>query len=132
MATPGSSSLITVFVVSVTVMSFFTTTAAERIEKMEDPNYRMVGTLTLVSSYCLLLLLGFLVISRTAVLENEAMFAGMKVVFAAFIPLAFFLLIEHMGVLEEAWSDPDFNIIKTLGGCIAIGLLYLMILFIQP
>ena len=106
-------SITTLFVISVTIMVFFTTSASNQIEEIENPNVRFIGTGTLIMSYCLLLIFGVMLIAHNAVDDYPTLFAGLKVVYAAFIVPAFILMYDLAETLAETYHDPDFSILRT-------------------
>ena len=132
MVEPTTQALTTLFVVSVTVMVFFTTSASRRIEQMESPNLRIIGTLSLVGSYCLLPLLGFIIISATGIAGDSALFTGMEVVFAAFVVPGLVLMYNQVEVVLDSLEDSDFSILWTILRILFVGILYLGIGPVQP
>ena len=122
----------TLFVVSVSVMVFFTSTASNRIEKMNSPNRQIIATLTLLGSYCLLLLLAWLLVVSDPLDGYVVLQTTMQVVFAAFIPPGFVLLYDQLSQLEEYYEDPDFSYLWTLLGLAFIAFLYIGFMFASP
>lgn len=129
-ASPGA--LTTIFVVSVTVMAFFSTTAAKNLETIHSPNARFTGALSLLFSYSLLFYLAAIIIASNAFDPYPAIFASMKVVFAAFVVPGFILLYRTEPIIRDAWNDPDFNIPWMLSGFVLVALTYTGILLMNP
>lgn len=128
----STAATVTLFVVSVTVMAFFTTSAANRIEKMESPNMQMVASLTLISSFVLVALLGWLLVVGDALDGQPELYRPMQFVFAAFISLGVVLLFDQFDKIDEYYEDPDFSFFWTLLGGVVVALVYAMFLLASP
>jgi len=126
------SPIVTLFVVSVTVMVFFTTSAMNRVEKLDNPTRKFIATLTLSGSYMLLLLLAWLLVVSEQLDDYPAVYKLMQVVFAAFIVPGLVLLYDQVDRLEEYYHHPDFSLFWAIAGSAFAALLYLTIIFASP
>lgn len=126
------STLATVVVVSVSIMSFFTSSAADRIDNMPAGYLKFVSILSICGSYCLLFILGAIVVGSGILANNPVLFNGLKVVFVAFIIPSFILVFDLLNGLEDCWKDPDFNSVKGIALLVFISVLYYGLLQIGP
>jgi len=128
----GPAPIITVFVVSVTVMVFFTTSAISRVEELRNPNRKFIATLSLLSSYTLLFWLAWLLVVSGPLDGYPALYKSMQIVFAAFIIPGSVLLHDQVDRLGQYYSHPDFSLFWTAAGCAFIAFCYLGIIFASP
>jgi uncharacterized membrane protein (DUF4010 family) len=128
--TPGT--YVTMFIISITLMVFFTTAAANRIDKMDSPNQQFVGTCTLFGSYFLLFLMAWLIVVSKQLDPYPALYKSMQIVFAAFIVPGFVLLWDVGENLEDYAKHPDFSIYWTGAGLLAVLFFYLGIVLASP
>jgi uncharacterized membrane protein (DUF4010 family) len=128
----GPGPIITIFVVSVTVMVFFTTSAISRVEDLQNPNRKFIVTLSLINSFSLLFWLAWLLVISDQLDGYPALYKSMQVVFAAFIIPGLLLLYDQVDRLEEYYNHPDFSLFWTTVGCAFVAFCYLGIIFASP
>lgn len=132
MAQPNPSSIITLFVFSVTVMVFFTSSASDRIEKFGSPNRKIIASLSLMVSYFLLFWIAWLLVVSDQMDGYPALYKTMQLVFAAFIVPGFVLLYDQVDKIEEYRQHPDYSLFWTIAGGAIAGLIYLGIILASP
>ena len=132
MSEVGPGPIVTLFVVSITVMVFFSTSAMNRVEKLGNPTRKFITTLTLLFSYMFLLQLAWFLVISEQLNNYPALYRSMQVVFAAFIIPGFVLLYDQVCRLREYYHHPDFSPLWTIAGSVFIALLYFGILFASP
>jgi hypothetical protein len=126
------SSLITLFVVSVSVMVFFTTSAASRIEQMNNPNRQIVATLTLSLSYMLLLQFAWILTVSNYLDGLPVIYRSLQLIFAAFVIPGLVLLYDQVDNLGKYYQNSDFSWFWTIIGTVFVGFCYLVILLSSP
>ena len=132
MPQPSPSSIVTLFVFSVTVMVFFTSSASNRIEKFGSPNRKIIASLSLVASYSLLFWIAWLLVVSDQMDGYPALYKTMQLVFAAFIVPGFILLSDQLEKIEKYRQHPDYSLFWTIVGCAFASFIYLGIIFASP
>lgn len=129
-AEPGT--LATIVVVTVSVLSFVSTSAMGRIEKFENVHIQFFASTSLVFSYGLLFQLGIIVFSSGAFSDVPAVFSGLKVVFAAFIVPTTLITMGHIEKVQHFWNHEELHKGTALIGLIVLLGIYFGLLNIPP
>lgn len=132
MANASPESLITLFVVSITVMAFFTTSASNRLDNVRSPNLQVIGAWALFGSYILVFYLALFIMISDVFEPYPALFSSMRTIYAAFIIPGFVLLWDLFSLWEEAKQDPEFTYYRTIPGIVLVSILYYGVMEITP
>lgn len=99
----------TVVVVTVTVMAFFSVSAANRIDGFDSPTKTAVATVSLSLSWMFLFLLGGVILTNGAFSETPVLFASLKLVFVAFVVTSGVFIFDMIDTLIESAKHEDFS-----------------------